>query len=71
MSESPTKYEEGKGTPPIETTLHGDVERGDLGIKNHAAPLARELKGRHLQMIALGMLRLVVFIFGRSTDNCS
>lgn len=32
----------------------GDVEMGDKGILNHSAPLARELKSRHLQMIAIG-----------------
>ena len=33
---------------------HHDVEAGDRGIKVHAAPLARKLKGRHMQMIAIG-----------------
>lgn len=49
-----------------ESSLHGketsqhtppspDVEQGDVGILVHAAPLARKLKGRHMQMIAIGM----------------
>jgi hypothetical protein len=33
---------------------HHDVETGDQGILVHAAPLARKLKGRHMQMIAIG-----------------
>jgi amino acid transporter len=33
---------------------HSDVENGDSGILVHAAPLARKLKGRHMQMIAIG-----------------
>jgi len=33
---------------------HADVEDGDTGILVHAAPLARKLKGRHMQMIAIG-----------------
>jgi amino acid permease len=33
---------------------HTDVENGDNGIMVHAAPLARKLKGRHMQMIAIG-----------------
>jgi amino acid permease len=33
---------------------HGDVENGDTGVLVHAAPLARKLKGRHMQMIAIG-----------------
>jgi amino acid permease len=33
---------------------HTDVENGDTGILVHAAPLARKLKGRHMQMIAIG-----------------
>jgi hypothetical protein len=33
---------------------HTDVENGDNGILVHAAPLARKLKGRHMQMIAIG-----------------
>jgi hypothetical protein len=35
---------------------HSDVENGDAGIVVHAAPLARKLKGRHMQMIAIGKL---------------
>jgi amino acid transporter len=33
-----------------------DVEQGDVGILVHAAPLARKLKGRHMQMIVIGNL---------------
>jgi amino acid transporter len=40
-------------SPPGELPA-GDLEAGDKGIVTHAAPLARELKGRHLQMIAIG-----------------
>lgn len=32
----------------------GDVEMGDKGITTTSAPLARDLKSRHLQMIAIG-----------------
>jgi len=35
---------------------HSDVENGDAGILVHAAPLARKLKGRHMQMIAIGKI---------------
>jgi amino acid permease len=31
-----------------------DIETGDVGIKYQANPLARELQGRHMQMIAIG-----------------
>lgn len=34
--------------------VHTDVENGDTGILVHSAPLARKLKGRHMQMIAIG-----------------
>jgi amino acid permease len=34
-----------------------DIEHGDVGIKHKAAPLARELKGRDMQMIAIGKSR--------------
>ena len=41
-----------------EKPMHTDAERGDIdiGIINQANPLARELKGRHMQMIAIGMV---------------
>lgn len=32
----------------------GDLEAGDRTVIVHAAPLSRALKGRHLQMIAIG-----------------
>jgi amino acid permease len=34
-----------------------DIEHGDIGIKHQANPLARQLKGRHMQMIAIGKYR--------------
>ncbi|KAE9371966.1 amino-acid permease inda1 [Stipitochalara longipes BDJ] len=42
-----------KETLPI-APANSDVELGDRGILVHAAPLARKLKGRHMQMIAIG-----------------
>ncbi|KUJ13918.1 amino acid permease [Mollisia scopiformis] len=50
MSDSPVAEE----VKVDATAVVGDLESGDKGIVNHAAPLARELKGRHLQMIAIG-----------------
>jgi amino acid transporter len=35
-------------------SAHSDPEAGDHGILVKAAPLARDLKGRHMQMIAIG-----------------
>lgn len=62
MSDSPTKGISDKETAPYpdrETVTyaprHSDVETGDHGIKVVTAPLARELKGRHMQMIAIGI----------------
>lgn len=34
--------------------MTSDIENGDTGIITKGAPLARELKGRHMQMIAIG-----------------
>jgi amino acid transporter len=34
---------------------HDDVEAVDKGVVVKASPLARQLKGRHMQMIAIGM----------------
>lgn len=57
MSESAASKEvavENTGMPDMAS---GDVEMGgDKGIITHAAPLVRELKSRHLQMIAIGMI---------------
>lgn len=41
----------------IETTSP-DIETGNVGIKYQANPLARELQGRHMQMIAIGTVYL-------------
>ncbi len=43
-----------KETVPI-APADSDVEAGDQGIVVHAAPLSRKLKGRHMQMIAIGI----------------
>lgn len=39
-----------------------DVEVGNVEIGNEQNPLARELKSRHMQMIAIGMLYFVVLL---------
>ncbi len=55
MSDSPIpKSEEGKEAVAYTTREHGDIETADAGIVNKAAPLARKLQGRHMQMIAIG-----------------
>lgn len=54
MSHSPTS-EETKETKVHPAPPNIDVEAGDHGIITHAAPLSRQLKGRHMQMIALGI----------------
>ena len=43
-------------TPSLELGHHSDydVESGDKGLVNKVAPLSRDLKGRHMQMIAIG-----------------
>jgi amino acid transporter len=56
MAESPPRERPislDKETLPI-APASSDVELGDPGILVHAAPLARKLKGRHMQMIAIG-----------------
>jgi amino acid transporter len=50
--EEPKAYE---SQSPVHTDT--DLEHGDVGIKHQAAPLARALKGRHMQMIAIGKWR--------------
>lgn len=53
MSDSP-KSDMEKEAVAYSSPEHGDIETADQGIVNKAAPLARELKGRHMQMIAIG-----------------
>jgi amino acid transporter len=61
MSESPNSKEKRVN---ISVAPIFDVEQGDDGIVTKSAPLARELKGRHMQMIALGNnLLLKSFLF--------
>ena len=58
MSDSPVKESKEIFATDKETAAfaapHNDVENADAGILVHAAPLARKLKGRHMQMIAIG-----------------
>lgn len=44
----------------------GDVEMGDKGILTQSAPLARELRSRHLQMIAVGKNTIPALVL----NNC-
>lgn len=44
--------------PKLYETPSPDIETGDVGIKNKSNPLARELRGRHMQMIAIGTVYL-------------
>jgi amino acid transporter len=60
MSESPPIGEE-KDPKTYTTPEVQDAESGDRGIVVKSNPLARELKGRHMQMIAIGMF-LDVFL---------
>jgi amino acid transporter len=53
MSESPPVGDE-KDPKTYPTPGVADVESGDHGIVVKSNPLARELKGRHMQMIAIG-----------------
>ncbi|KAL3419496.1 amino acid permease [Phlyctema vagabunda] len=43
-----------KAYPTNTSPHHSDVESGDAGLVNKSNPLARSLKGRHMQMIAIG-----------------
>jgi yeast amino acid transporter len=54
MSESPPNVEE-KDPKTFTAPEANDLESGDHGIVVKANPLSRELKGRHMQMIAIGM----------------
>jgi amino acid transporter len=55
MSESPPNLEEKDPKTYAAPETSSDVENGDRGIVVKANPLSRELKGRHMQMIAIGM----------------
>jgi len=54
MSESPPNLEEKDPKTYAAPETSSDVENGDRGIVVKANPLSRELKGRHMQMIAIG-----------------
>jgi len=77
MSESPKERPVSldKETVPI-APANSDVELGDRGILVHAAPLARKLKGRHMQMIAIGKylrnihVQKLMSAFLRWCDRC-
>lgn len=52
------KHNEANVVPPESPEVGAydhDVENGDKGIVNKTAPLHRDLKSRHMQMIAIGM----------------
>jgi amino acid transporter len=63
---SPSRDAYGKETTvPITKETHyasgsSDVETADAGVIVKSAPLARELKGRHMQMIAIGIARFLL-----------
>ena len=52
--EEPKAYE---SQSPVHTDT--DIEHGNVGIMNKANPFARQLKGRHMQMIAIGEYRVI------------
>jgi hypothetical protein len=64
MAESPPRERPislDKENLPI-APANSDVELGDPGDLVHAAPLARKLKGRHMQMIAIGNNSYIFFM---------
>lgn len=54
MSDSPVEDKEAKLYAANPVVENNDLESGDHGLLVKANPLARELKGRHMQMIAIG-----------------
>lgn len=59
MSESPPAKDvvlDKETRPGPYATEHTDVENGDTGILVKTSPLSRDLKGRHMQMIAIGKM---------------